>query len=478
MSTYRPRKNGSILLLVLVFSTVALVVLVSLTNWAGTTVRLARNAINRELAVEIAEGGNDYYRWHLAHAANDFKDGTTTSGPYQHSFLDKDGDLAGSFTLTITAPPAGSTLVTVSSLGKVVADPTTDRTIQSQLAIPSLALYAVAANDNMRFGAGTEVFGPITSNGGIHFDGVAHNIISSARSTYVDPDTGTTQFGVYTQVSPADPTPPAAVPNRSDVFLAGRQFPVAAVDFTGMTTNLAQLKTSAQTASGRYFSNSGFLGYHIILKTNDTFDLYKVKTLYPAPSGCSNSASQTGWGTWSIGSAGSAQQFVANYAFPANGVIFVDDNLWIDGQISGARLTIGAGTFPDNSATRRSITVNAPLLYTNFDGTDVIGLVAQQDLNVGLVSSDALTIDGALIAENGRVGRYYYGNNCSPYDNRSSITLFGMIASNVRYGFAYTDGSGYDIRNINYDGNFLYSPPPSFPLTGSQYQTISWRESK
>ena len=51
-----------------------------------------------------------------------------------------------------------------------------------------------------------------------------------------------------------------------------------------------------------------------------------------------------------------------------------------------------------------------------------------------------------------------------------------MIGTNLRYGFAYTDGTGYVTRNITYDGNLLYGPPPSFPLTSDQYTTISWRE--
>jgi hypothetical protein len=53
-----------------------------------------------------------------------------------------------------------------------------------------------------------------------------------------------------------------------------------------------------------------------------------------------------------------------------------------------------------------------------------------------------------------------------------------MIASYARYGFAYTDGTGYNIRNINYDANLLYAPPPSFPLTSDQYEILSWQEVK
>ena len=53
-----------------------------------------------------------------------------------------------------------------------------------------------------------------------------------------------------------------------------------------------------------------------------------------------------------------------------------------------------------------------------------------------------------------------------------------MIASSQRYGFAYTDGTGYQTRNLVYDTNLLYGPPPSFPLTTDSYEVLSWKELK
>jgi hypothetical protein len=445
-----------------------------LVSWASLNLKAMKQAVNREVAMHIAEAGIDYYRWHLAHAPQDFKDGTGVAGPYFHTFNDKNGVVLGGFSLTIIPPPVGSTIVTIRSTGTSSTTPPKSRTLETKLAIPSWAKFAVAANDDMRFGEGTEVYGVIHSNKGIRFDGVAHNLISSSLASYDDPDhAGGLEYGVHTHKSPVDPLPPTVVPTRSDVFMAGRQFPIAAIDFTGITADLAGIKTNAM-ASGKYFAPSGFFGYHVVLKNNDTFDLYKVKALTSPPGGCSDT--QTGWGTWSIKSGGSGQQFVANYAIPANGLIFLEDHVWVDGIINTARVTIASGKFPDNASTRTSITINNDLLYTNYDGQDSIALIAQNNINAGMVSDDDLRIDGALIAQNGRVGRYYYGSSCSPYDDRTKITLYGMIASNQRYGFAYTNGTGYQTRNIIYDANMLYSPPPSFPLTSDQYQMISWKE--
>ena len=482
-------QKGTILFQAFIFGTIAIVMIGALTSWAGTNIRVTRYSANREQALQIAEAGVDYYRWHLAHAPNDYKDGLATStGPYVHSYYDKDGNQIGSFSLQITPPPTGFTLVKIKSTGTVLADPTISRSIFVELAIPSFAKYAVVANDNMRFGEGTEVFGPIHSNGGIRFDGLAHNIVSSATLSYDDPDhSGGSEFGVHTHLQSngtvnnsfqSAEAPPSSVPVRNDVFQAGRQFPVPAVDFAGITSNLSQIKSNSQS-SGKYFAASGVQGYHITLKTNDTFDIYKVNQLMSPPNGCSNTSSQTGWGTWSIRTTGSNNQtLVGNYAIPSNGLVFVEDNVWIDGQVQGARLTIAVGRFPDSPSTWRSVTINNDLIYSNYDGTDTIAIISQGNINVGLNSDDDLRIDTAMISQNGRVGRYHYDSNCGSSYIRNSITLDGMIGSALRYGFAYTDGTGYQTRNIIYDANLLYGPPPSFPLTSDQYQTIFWEEVK
>ena len=483
------QSKGQVLIQVIVIGTIATLMIGGLVGWAGVNLKLSRQALDRERSIQLAEAGIEYYRWHLAHAAADYQDGTGTTGPYIHAVNDKDGNVLGTFSLAITPPPVGSTKVTIASTGKTSTSSPVARTIKVEMAIPSLAKFAVVANDNMRFGEGTEVFGPVHSNGGIRFDGLVHNAVTSAQGSYDDPDhTGGNEFGVHTHVNPppgngVDNTfrgaeaPPSAVAARSDVFEAGRQFPVPATDFTGLTSDLSQIKSNAQ-ASGRYLAPSGSQGYQIILKTNDTFDVYRVTSQISAPSNCTNIANQTGWGTWSVNN----RTFVGNYVIPVNGLLFVEDNAWVQGQINSARLTIAAGRFPDNASTRPNIIVNNDLLYTNYEGSDVLALISQGHVQVGMISDTNLRIDAALVAQNGRVGRFYYSppangqTRCSPYHVRSSLTLFGMIATNVRYGFAYTNGNGYTTRDIMYDANLLYGPPPSFPLTSDQYQVLSWEE--
>ena len=468
---------------IIFFASIIVVLISGFTFAALSFLKLSVRSLNRSQAFTIAESGIEYYRWHLAHAVTDYQDGTGQPGPYTHNYYDKSGNLIGKFILDITAPPIGSTIVVVKSTGKVLADDSIEKVIKVKMGIPSFAKYAVAANANMRFGAGTEVFGEIMSNGGIRFDGLAHNFVRSAVATTTDSDSDactTRVWGVHTCLSPADPVPPTPLPNRPDVFMVGRQVGVPALNFAGMTQNLANLKSQA-SSTGVYFPSSTYPGYELVLKNNNTYDVYRVNSLTnPPTSGCTNALGQSGWGTWSINSS----TLISSGTIPASGLFFFENNLWIRGNINGARVTIGSGLFPDNPTTRKSITVNRDLTYTNYNGTDVIALLAQNNINIGLVASDTLRIDAAMIAQNGRIGRYYYqgpgggSQRCSPYHVRQSITSFGMLGTNQRYGFAYTDNTGYQIRNLVYDANLLYGPPPGFPLTSDSYQLISWEEVK
>jgi len=475
-------RQGQLSLQLLIFITVMVILIGGFVLWAGSFLNLSLRGYNRAQAFTIAEAGIEYYRWHLAHAPEDYQDGTGSTGPYVHNYFDKDGNLIGSFKLEITPPITGSTVVTIRSTGQVASDSTIEKIVEVRMGIPSIAKYAVAVNDNVRFGEGTEVWGEIISNGGIRFDGLTHNLIKSAQSSYDDPDHGgQNEFGVHTHLTPIDPEPPAAVPDRTDVFEVGRQFPVPAVDFTGFSQDLSNLKNLAQSG-GYYVGSSTNFGYNLVLATSGIFSVYEVTSLVNPPNGCTNNSNQDGWGTWSIQN----QTLIATGTFPVNGVFFFGDDLWVEGQIDGARLTIASAQFPDNPSTRTSITVNHDLLYTNYDGQDALALIAQNNFNVGWASNDFLRIDSALIAQNGRVGRYYYrppnnqaqNNRCAPNDTRDTVTLYGMLASNQRYGFGYTDITGYINRNIIYDPNLLFAPPPHFPQSSDQYEIISWDEVK
>jgi len=514
-------KKGSALVYGLIIMTAVTILLTSILTYISSQIKYSLKVHTREQTFQIAESGISFYRWYLAHQAEGrtaqqlatfWSSGSPygVGGAYTGVYDDPFGSAIGEYSITVIPPEVGSTIVQVTSVGATYKNPTDTRTLTVRFRRPSWSENAALANDFMRFGNGTEVFGKIMSNKGIRFDGLAHNIVSSAVNTFDDPDhTGASEFGVHTHKNipptsgannafrPAE-APNSAVALRPDVFEAGRSFPIPAVDFNGVLGDLSLMKSEAQAGRGTYFDNSG-VGREITLKTDGTFDVCTVKTYSVYVDGTHGTnqplnylgivseASGSSAGTngnpcdvatcctsstcpWIQSSKHSRGKCISksNQPLVQNGVIFVEDNVWVSGQIDNKRITIAAADLISGSLP--SLYVMNNLLYTNYTGTDIIGLIGQRNVDIPRDSATTLRIDGALLAQQGRVGRAFYSGLV-----KSSITIYGALATNLRYGFAYTNGTGYTTRNLYYDNNLLYYPPPYFP-TGTQYQMDLWEE--
>ncbi|MDO8240761.1 MAG: pilus assembly PilX N-terminal domain-containing protein [Candidatus Moranbacteria bacterium] len=470
-------KKGSVLAYALVIMAIVAIISTSLLRYITSQLNFSFYRSEKEQSFQVAEAGIYFYRWYLAHQVSGktaqqiktfWQSGNPygVNTPYEAEFFDPEGGAIGKYKIQVDAPDLDSTIVMVKSTGWTYKDPDVKRVVQARFRRPSWSEFAVAANDVMRFGAGTEVYGKIHSNNGIRFDGVAHNIVSSSMDKYDDPDhSGGNEFGVHTHISPTDSLPPNAVPQRADVFQAGRQFPLPVIDFNGILSDLNNIKTESKIAGhGLYFDQTGG-GRRIILKNNGTFDVCTVDTYSSSSYSISKYKRTSGGGTCDTCSG----QCLKNYVMPTNGVIFVEDNIWVEGTVNNSRVTIVAANLIGGTKANIYIGDNN-LVYTNFDGKDIIGLIAQQNVSVVLNSQTNLTIDAALLAQSGRVGRDYYSGN-----HKNSITVNGSIATNLRYGFAYTDGTGYTTRVLNFDNNLLYYPPPYFP-TGTEYSIDLWDE--
>ncbi len=506
---HRKNLSGSALAYALVIMSSVAILLTSILGFISSQAKYSLQKQGQEQALRIAEGGVHFYKWYLAHQLNGrtnsqidaFWSGGTALGQssaYVADYKDPYGSTIGQYSITVTPPVAGSTIVYVQAEGWTSKYPLLKRTIRVRLRRPSWSESAVLANDFMRFGVGTEVYGRIHSNGGIRFDGLAHNVVSSSLTSFNDPDhSGGDEFGVHTHVAPVDPLPPAAVPSRLDVFEAGRTFPVATMDFNGVLGDLNTMKSEAQAGRGRYFDTTG-VGRSITLKTDGTYDTCKVNSAdltIPTDQNSNTITNYNGVVTGAFGprigtngnpctttaccalaSCGWINNgqhnrgkcvSLANYPIIDNGVIFVENNIWISGQIDTKKITIVAANI--SSGPVASVFIPSNVMYTNYDGRDILGIIGQNNVEIPSNSSDVLRIDGALLAQQGRIGAEHYGNN------KTTITVNGALATNQRYGFAWTDGTGYTNRNLYYDNNLLYYPPPYFP-TGTQYLLDLWEE--
>lgn len=531
-------KKGSILAFVLIMIVIIAITLTSLLTYISSQLSFSKDRVEREKAFQIAEAGVYYYRWYLAHQVagktalqiKDFWENGSPLGvgePYPEiEYSDPEGGAIGKYKLEVEEPAPGSTIVYVKSTGWTYQKPSVKREIRVRFRRPSWSENSVLANDEMRFGDGTTVTGKMHSNEGIRFDGVANNIVSSSLASYDDPDHGgAVEFGVHTHVNapPASgindaqrplEAPPNVVAQRTDVFQAGRTFPAPQMDFNALVSDLAFMRSEATIK----YDNSG-VGRRIILKADGTMDVCKANSYseildanYSSATGNANAIEDysgvvtgaTGSNAWrngdlcvntiakggccALASCGWIQNSnhsrgkcvtLTNQIIPNNGIVYVANNLWLEGTISNKRVSFVAAELSDepvgggvsNTGGKKNIFLGMNnLLYTNIDGSDIIGLIAQDNITIVRDSLNVLVIDGALLAKEGRVGRCYYDGTV-----KNSITINGSVATNVRYGFAYTNGTGYQIRNLNFDNNLLYYPPPYFP-TGTEYAIDLWDE--
>mgnify|MGYP003385811550 CR=1 FL=1 len=439
----RPAESGYIMLTVLV----AALILSMLGTIAAQVIinnaRFTKFEERQQQALNVAEAGINYYLWHLAHNPSDYQDGGSTPtsppyGPYSHNYYDNDGNLLGTYELTVTPPASGSTVTTVRSVGKV-PHMQGSRTILAQLGQPSFSNYIFLSNTELNFSPTSTTNGPVHSNSGIQFDGTSNGPVTSAKTTYVAGSDGSTHNGVWGAGGPTSQW----------------QYPVPAIDFNSVTVNLSDLQTQSSAANGGVnLGASGALGWYLLLKSNGTIDIYKV-------------TSET--------SAGISKTFVRNQSAPTNGIVFSTEELWLSGTNYPGRLTIAAAKLPDNASQRKSINIIDNLTYAVQDGSAAVGLVAQQDVFVPQYAPATLTVNAALLAQFGSVG-YDTANG----GLKTTFSLYGAIAQNQNsYGFKVAGcGSycrGYPTTSYNFDSHLIYAPPPKFPTTGN-YSVLNWRE--
>lgn len=413
-------------------------------------------------ASSIAEAGINYYLWHLAHNINDYCDGQACPtlgpdgyGPFTHSYSDSSGKVVGSYDLYILPPPANSSMTTVKSIGRINGL-NKSRVLQAQLAMPSFAQYALLTGTEIWIGQNENINGPLHSNVGVHFDGTTDGPVTASNATYRP----TAQFGGDGAI-------------HNGVWGNGGpqsfwQFPVPQVDFNAVTADLQKIKTDAQ-ADGVYLppTNPGNpaskLGYYLELRSNKSIDVYRVTR-----ERCT-SLNRT---------------FVGNYPRPSNGLVYVEDNVWIQskaGEKYSDRLTIAASYLPSTPARDKTITITGDILYSAKDGSSAVGLIAQSDVKINNLAPSTLEVNAALLAQK---GHSYYNSStltsgCSN-QVKTKITVYGAISSYLFWTWTYVNGSGNTIDGYNttvstYDNYLKLNPPPSFPTTGS-FSVLNFRE--
>lgn len=461
-------QKGSILPALLIISGAFVIIIYGLLFLLTLQFQFAQRQTASELGISIAEAGIEYYRWHLAHDPADFQDGTGGPGPYVHDYLDPQGTSVGKFSLEITPPSEGSSIVTINSTGWANEFPNVTRTIRAQYGKQSYANYAFLSNASSWYGTNITVSGQVHSNNGIRMDGTNLSLVTSAKDTYM--------CGSETGCSPPQ-SKPGVWGSGGDQGLW--QFPVAAIDFDSISFDFAQMKQGA-IDNGVYLAPSGKRGYHILFQNDGTFQVYKVNS-----TGSIRGYAVPGQGLGQDGQGGCKRRYqiindetlVGTYNQADVPIVFAEDHLWVEGTIT-SRLTVTAAKFPIQSKFA-NIWLPNNILYTTYDGSNSLGLIAQNDIYFAKNVPDDFQLDAILMAQQGKIIRHGYFSWCGGSSGavKNSLTINGSIVSYQKsyWNFGSGPSSGFVTRQINYDTNNLFNPPPYFPSSG-EFEFITWKE--
>lgn len=463
------KNRGSITFLVLIFAGIMTTIFIGTTGFVFTQHRLQVKKAEMESAMEIAEAGLNYYRWFLAHYPDDLQDGTGGSGPYEHEYSDPEGGAIGKFSLDISGNTQCNTVtsIDITSTGWTYAEPTLERVLKARYSRPSVAEFAYIIDDNVWAGSDREIKGKYHSNGGIRMDGENDSLVTSAKETW----NCTTSFGCNYPYEVKD-----------GVFGSGEgselwKFPEESIDFTGITLDLAQMKTAAQNY-GVYLpppADIGYpsgVGYHIVFVNNGTFDVYVITRLNRVRA----YSSDLGW-HWSYEDI-RRESFYNNFPIPSDcGLIFVEDDLWVEGEVKGKTTIASANLITPSVDT--NVWLEGNINYTTDDGTDGLLVIGENNVLIPLYSPDSMELSGIFMAQKGHFGRnhYYYW----PWYDRDKLEIKGSVVSKGRVGtkWSYGNGSfasGYRDRENTYDRKLMTSPPPMTPFSDDEFTFIKWEE--
>ncbi len=471
------KNKGAALVMILVFSGVFLVIIGAVMGLSIQQNRLNRQKVAKELAFQIAEAGLNYYKWHLAHYPEDLQDGTGQPGPYEHEYYDPQGGALGKFSLEISGQEqcGSTTSIIVTSTAWTYDYPQTKRILRAKYARPSIAEFAYIIDDNVWAGADREIKGKYHANGGIRMDGETDSLVTSAKDEW----NCTPSFGC---AYPYEVKPGIFGDSESQeqgLWQFPPEFLIETIDFLGISMNLNQMKDLAQ-ASGRYFppaTDFGYpsgQGYHVIFKNNGTFDLYVITRL----NAVQGYDLEQGW-HWDYHVI-NRETFVNNYTLPSNcGLIFIEDDLWVEGEVKGKTTIVSADLINPNVDT--SVILDGNMTYTVKDGSDGLAVVAEYDILIPLYSPDKMELDGIFLAQKGHFGRNHYSSSYWPWYDREQLEMYGSVISKGRVGtqWTYSGGgfaSGYRKRENTYDRKLMTDPPPLLPASDDEYRFVEWEE--
>lgn len=482
--------RGSIIVLTLVFSAIFIMLFASLMQYLVSQYTWVTTKTEQERALQIAEAGVEYYRWHLAHFPDDIMDGTGAPGPYVHVYEDPETGPIGEFSLEIGGEVLCNEVqsVVATSTGWTYADPSITRTIVVRIARPTVADYSYIVDSNVYAGSSRTIIGPYHGNGVVRMDG---DNLSAVTSRVVSASCAGAGLG-------------GCAGTVNGVYGAGThpewwQWGVAEIPFTNFDFVFGQIEQKA-IDNGIHLPKisddaAGPYGYYLELQSDKTVDIYRVTHVNWITS--ETPASQNisfpellGPTTWSGSGLNAKRQAVSlDVPIPQDcPLIYASDRVWLEGTVSG-KVTVVAN---DAGAASPDLFLQDNITYAATSGADGLTVLAERNLIIPLYVPDNMSISGVFFAQKGAYGRNFYGDlssvnvpfisppnrNYNGYREQNSLTTSGTVISKLRTGTQWGTTQGFENRYDYYDRNLAESPPPRTPFTSPDFRFIEWREAQ
>lgn len=463
------RQERGVAMVLVVFAT-AMLMLMSLTLIDLVLAESTRStqAVQKDAAFQAAEAGiDDYiaklvddhlYYVHWVHAGESTRRASsgTTTGP-GHAWSDglswtypngKDTWYSGKYgcsacqlangyeyNLQVTPPAGGASQIDqaigIVATGRKVGSTTGWRTIQVLVRPSSLADFLMFSASDYTVGSGATTYGKIYV--GIDSSGNANDLTHN----------GIAYGNLYSEgnINGSVTMMGGAQKYDKNTIRTVMKNPANFNDFLG---SLADIKSAAQF-SGVYLNSGSAAAWKLTFYPNGTFN---AKT-------CTKSGGQN-IETVAPSCPGSG----TTYNIPPNGAVYTEQSAIVIGNNAN-----GDGVLGRVSVASADDIVVAGNIKPVTPGTDVLGLIATNDVIVAQWCPYDLTWQAAVIAQNGA------RRSASSDGSHGTATFTGSTATNQK---AYMDM--FDTRIYNYDPTLQSLQPPWFPTVEDAYTIVLFRE--
>jgi len=483
-------KDGFIITYILIFGFTFLILLSSLLSFILFQLKQAKYELAMEQALYVAEAGLNRYRWYIVHKSQELFNGEEIGcppsdchdcSPCEYEHILPGFGVIGKYQLEVVEnrPCEITTGVSVVATGWTTEFPNFQRTIRVHYIRPTVAEYSYILNHNVWAGADRIIMGPYHSNGGIRMDGSNNSLVTSEQTEWIC----TSSYGCASCPDECEhiggqgcicPGVFTTANGEEEFFRVGASH----FDFEGITVDLGQIKGLSQPppegeGKGLYFPPSGEEGYHVILKGREV-EVRKITELSRVRA---YTEEQDYHWEYSIIS---GEEAGIDYFLSGCGLIYIEDNVWVEGEIEG-KITLAVADLisPGKEA---DTWLKDDIVYQDGNSADGFVLIGQHNTLIAPDSPDYMELNGVYVAQTGNFGMNHY----TPWRygvsaKKEELKIFGSIVSNGRVGTKWTSTggvwvSGYRERINIYDPELSFDPPSFLPYISEEFRYKGWEE--